>query len=176
MQIAREKQSIVAKPTNPNELIAGKNGITNNKRAELENKFKNQASMSAPTQNKSEKGVKSITDAIEKVTGTSDPFATTEIGKQFNRLGVSGLRLGGKAKELSNYFSEKMNDAFRYVAPDSVDELLNRQDQTNREMAQALQNANSAVTGEDNYIDTKARTEGLGRGDGWNNSDNRRRR
>jgi len=160
MQIKREKQSSAAKPTNPNELIAGKNGITNNKRAELENKLKNQASMSAPTQNKSEKGVKSITDTIEKVTGTSDPFATTEIGKQSNRLGVSGLRLGGKAMELSNYFSEKMNDELRYVAPNSVDELLNKQDQTNRETAQALQNANSAVTGEDNYIDTKARTEG----------------
>jgi hypothetical protein len=45
-------------------------------------------------------------------------------------LGVSTLRLGGKAMELSNYLSEKINDAARYVAPDSVDALLDKAKQT----------------------------------------------
>ena len=82
------------------------------------------------------------------------------LGKQFNRLGVSSLRLSGKALELSNYFNEKLNDAIRYVAPDSVDELLNQTDKINRENAEALQNASSAVTNEDKYIDTKAKQLG----------------
>ncbi len=104
-----------------------------------------------PNRNESEKTVKGITNAIESVTGTSNPFAGTEIGKQFNRLGVSSLHLTGKALELSNYFSEKLNDAIRYVAPDSVDQLLNQSDKMNRENAEALQNASSAVTNEDKH-------------------------
>ncbi len=113
-----------------------------------------------PNRNESEKTVKGITNAIESVTGTSNPFAGTEIGKQFNRLGVSSLHLTGKALELSNYFSEKLNDAIRYVAPDSVDQLLNQSDKMNRENAEALQNASSAVTNEDKYIDAKAKQLG----------------
>lgn len=61
---------------------------------------------------------------------------------------------------MSNYFNEKLNDAIRYVAPDSVDRLLNQSDKMNRENAEALQNASSAVTNEDKYIDTKARQLG----------------
>ncbi len=159
-QIEKEKQNVISNQANPNEVIAGRNGITNNKRTELENKLNNQPSISAPNRNESEKTVKGITNAIESVTGTSNPFAGTEIGKQFNRLGVSSLRLSGKALELSNYFNEKLNDAIRYVAPDSVDELLNQTDKMNRENAEALQNASSAVTNEDKYIDTKTRQLG----------------
>lgn len=159
-QMVREKQALASNPTNPNEAIAVKTGITNNKRAELENKFNNQTTMSAVNRNESEKAVKSVTGVIEKMTGTSDPFAATEIGKQFNRLGVSSLRLGGKAMELSNYFSEKLNDAVRYIAPDVVDNLLNQADKLNRETAQSLQNAGSAATSEDQYIDAKAKQLG----------------
>jgi len=159
-RIEREKQNTPSNPANPNDVIAGKNGITNNKRAELENKLNNQPSISAPNGNESEKTVKSITGAIESVTGTSDPFAASEIGKQLNRLGVSSVRLAGKAMELSNYLGEKLNDAVRSVAPDSVDELLNQADKANRENAQALQNASSAVTNEDTFIDAKAKQSG----------------
>jgi hypothetical protein len=143
--------------------FANKQGFDNsaNQKAELDAKLKeNQASMSAPNQNDAEKLVKSATDTIEKVTGTQDIFDSGEIGKQFNRLGVSTLRLGGKAMELSNYLSEKINAAVRYVAPDAVDALLDKADQTNRETAKAFQNANSTVTNEDNYIDNKAKAEG----------------
>ena len=164
-QIETERQKTTPPPTtaNPNELIAAKNGITNNSRAELEAKWQNnppkeQPFVSAPKE--SDRAVKGITDTIESVTGTSDPFAASEVGKQFNRLSVSALRLTGKAMEASNYFSEKINDAIRYAAPDSVDALLDKVDQNNRENAQALQNANSSVTSEDSFIDGKARKEG----------------
>jgi hypothetical protein len=147
----------------PSEKVANKQGFDNsaNQKAQLDAKLKeNQNSMSAPNQNDAEKLVKSTTDTIEKVTGTEDIFDSSEIGKQFNRLGVSTMRLSGKAMELSNYFTEKFNDALRYVAPDSVDALLDKTDQTNRETAKAFQNANSTVTNEDNYIDNKAKAEG----------------
>lgn len=159
-QIEREKQSAAPNSANPNELIAGKNGITNNSRAALENKLNNQPSISASNRNESEKAVKTITGAIESVTGTTDPFAGSEVGKQFNRLSVSSLRLTGKALELSNYFSEKINDAVRSVAPDAVDDLLNQADKINRENARALQNAGSAVTSEDTFIDQSVAQSG----------------
>lgn len=116
--------------------------------------------MSAPDRNESEKIVKTLTGAIETVRGIGDPFAGSEVGRQLNRLGVSSLRLAGKTIELSNYFNEKINDAVRSVAPDSVDELLNRADRTNRESAAVLQNASSVVTNEDTFIDAKARESG----------------
>ncbi len=106
-QIEKEKQNVVSNQANPNDVIAGKNGITNDKRTELENKLNNQASISAPNQNESEKTVESVTGTIESATATSDPFAATEIGRQFNRLGISSLRLAGKAMELSNFFYGK---------------------------------------------------------------------
>jgi len=39
-QIGKEKQNVVSNQANPNDVIAGKNGITNDKRTELENKLK----------------------------------------------------------------------------------------------------------------------------------------
>ncbi len=162
-EVEAEKSEQKNANLSPSDKFANKQGFDNsaNQKAELDAKLKeNQASMSAPNRNDAEKSVKSATDTIEKITGTQDIFDSGEIGKQFNRLGVSTLRLGGKAMELSNYLSEKVNAAVRYVAPDAVDTLLDKADQTNRETAKALQNANSAVTNDDNYIDNKAKAEG----------------
>ncbi|MEO6590666.1 MAG: hypothetical protein ABIP06_15325 [Pyrinomonadaceae bacterium] len=148
----------------PDEKIAAKQGIDNSadKKAELELKLKqNQAGtdvLSAP--NEGDQTVRSITGAIEKVTGTQDQFAAGEIGKQFNRLSVSTLHLTGKVMELTNSLSEKLSDAVRYFAPDSVDAMLDKTDAQKRELAQSLQNANTAVTSEDNYIDQTAAKNG----------------
>jgi hypothetical protein len=70
------------------------------------------------------------------------------------------LRLTGKAMEAANYFSEKINDAIRYAAPDSIDQLLNESDRQKRDLAESLQNANTAVTSEDTFIDQTAAKNG----------------
>lgn len=118
----------------------------------------NITSVSAPKYNDAEKVVNWITDGIQSITGSE-----SEIGKQFNRLPVSGLRLLGYLKEQENRLTETVNDAVRYVAPDSVDGLLDKADENNRQTATALKNASTSVTNDDRYSDILAEKEGIKR-------------
>lgn len=118
----------------------------------------NTPSISAPNYTESEKAVKWMTDSIQSITETE-----TEVGKQFNRLSVSSLRLMGSLQELQNKATESINDMIRDVAPDSVDEFLDNADKMNRENAQALKNANTIVTNNDRAEDLYLAKEGIKR-------------
>lgn len=115
-------------------------------------------SVSAPQSTDAEKAVNWITEGVQSITGSE-----SEVGKQFNRLSVSSLRLMGSLKELENKATEKLNDAIRYAAPDSVDQILNKVDEANRQQAQALKNANTTVTNDDRYEDLRSEKEGIKR-------------
>lgn len=87
----------------------------------------------------------------------------SEVGKQFNRLSVSGLRLIGHLQEFQNKATESINNVIRDVAPDSVDKLLDNSNKINRENAQALKNANTIVTNNDRMDDLYAAKNGIKR-------------
>ncbi len=65
--------------------------------------------------------------------------------------------------ELSNFFTEKLNDTVRSIAPDAVDDVLNQTDKMNRETAQALKNSRSVVTSNDTADDLTAAKAGIKR-------------
>lgn len=116
----------------------------------------NNASISAPQYTEAEKAFKWLTDGIQSVTGSEN-----EIGKQFNRLSVSGLRLMGHLQELQNKATEAVGGVIRDVAPDSVDALLDKSERVNRENAQALKNANTIVTNDDRAEDLYSAKNGI---------------
>lgn len=128
------------------------------RQADFRASLKPQDSMSAPNYTESEKAVKWMTDSIQSWTGTE-----TEVGKQFNRLAVSSLRLMGNLQELKNKATESINGVIRDYAPDSVDQILDDSDKINRENAQALKNANTIVTNNDRIDDLYAAKNGIKR-------------
>ncbi len=81
--------------------------------------------MSAPQLSDAERAVKWMTDTVDAVTGSEN-----EVGKQFNRLSVSGLRLMGQLQDMQNKATETITDAVRTVAPDAVDRYLDKYDET----------------------------------------------
>lgn len=160
-QIEAEKQT--ATNTNPNEVIAEKQGIDNSAsvKKDIANKYNQTRQNSVSALSESDSTVKNITNTLETVTGTTDPYDANQAGKQFNRFGVSTLRLTGKIMEAGNYFGEKFNDAIRYFASDSVDAILDKTDQKNRDLANSLQNAQTAVVGNDDYFDRTNAKNGI---------------
>ena len=115
-------------------------------------------SMSAPQLNDAERAVKWMTDTVDAVTGSEN-----EVGKQFNRLSVSGLRLMGQLQDMQNKATETITDAVRYVAPDAVDRYLDKYDETQNNQANALKNARSVVTNNDTADDLMAAKAGIKR-------------
>ena len=131
-------------------------------RKQLEEKYnqtqKQENSVSASS--KSDSDVKAVTDAIQTVTGTTNPFGASEVGRQMNRLGVSTLRLAGSAGELSVNIEEKIHDTVRDYLPDAVNDFLDQNQREKLDQAKSLQNAQTSLTSEDDLMDAKNRADG----------------
>lgn len=163
-----EAEKKVVANTNPDTAIAEKKGIDNAPTAkqQVENKYNANGQSLTPQDSvaalsESDTTVKSITNGLESITGTTNPYDATQFGKQTNRLGVSALRLTGTLIEGANYFGEKFNDAIRYFAPDSVDAILNQSDRRQRDLANSLQQAQTAVVGNDDASDKNNAKNGI---------------
>ena len=131
-------------------------------RKQIEEKYnqtqKPENSVSASS--KSDSDVKAVTDAIQTVTGTTNPFGASEVGKQMNRLGVSTLRLAGSAGELSVNIEEKIHDTVRDYLSDAVNDFLDQNQREKLDQAKSLQNAQTSLTSEDGFTDAKNRADG----------------
>ncbi len=112
----------------------------------------------APEYSEAEQAVKLVTDTITSITGTE-----TEVGKQLNRLSISGLRLMGQLQNLQNKATGAATEAIRAVAPEAVDRQLDKYDEMQQRQAQALKNADSTVTNNDRMEDVWAARNGIKR-------------